>query len=112
MAKMYAKILTVEAAVPVAFRSLQAARLPLQTCQGFAYNASSLLDVFVAVSRGNKCGLELRRRKIDAALETRVKKLREFFGIAALRGFQIEDRTTGENETKHRTDAMQGELLS
>jgi hypothetical protein len=87
------------------------ARLPLQFCQCLADDASSLLDVFVAVSGRNECGLELRRRKINAALETGMKKLREFLGVATLSGFQIEDWTAGEKEAKHRTDAVKCESL-
>ena len=40
-----------------------------------------------------------------------MEKLREFLGVAALRGFEIENRTAGEKEAEHRTDAVEYEFL-
>src|ERR1700730_10656754 len=58
----------------------------------------------------NKAGFELRRCEVDAAFQTSVEKFRERLQIAALRAGKIDNRSTREEETKHRTNAMKGDV--
>ena len=51
--------------------------------------------------RGNESGLELRRRKINAALQASMKKFRKHFQIAPLRAGKIDNRPSGKEQTKH-----------
>ena len=53
-----------------------------------------------------KAGLKLRRRKINARVETVIEETSNFGAIASLRAGQIGHWTGGEKEAKHRADPM------
>ena len=55
---------------------------------------------------GDEASLKLRRREIDAALQTRVKKTAKRFQIASLRAREIDDRRVGKEQTKHRAEPV------
>ena len=56
------------------------------------------LDIIRRVRRGDEASLKLRRREIDAALQTSVKKSRERFQIASLRAGEIDNRRGAKNK--------------
>jgi len=79
----------------------KANRFLLQDCQRFTHHCAGALDVFPRVRCGNKSGLELRRRKINAALQASMEKLRKHFQVAPLRTGKIDNRSRGKKQTKH-----------
>src|SRR5256714_3078086 len=78
----------------------------------FTYDLRSTFDVFHRMSRRQESGFELRRGKVNAAIETGLEEAGEFFRVASLGAGQIRHRFRREKETEHRTDAMKdpGEL--
>ena len=72
----------------------------LQLCQSFAHNSARAPKVFRCVRCGNESGLELRRCKINAALQTTVEKSGEHLQIASLRACEIMNWFCGKEQTK------------
>src|SRR5207248_11137329 len=92
-------------AIPVAFH-----RIPLQIYQRFADDSRCTCDVLGRVRRRNKSSLKLRRREINAALQTSVEKLGEHFQVTSLRTRQINDRTRAKEDTKHRAEPVKRDV--
>src|SRR5262249_51285638 len=82
----------------------------LQLRQYFTHDSARALDVSGRVRRGDEAGFKLRRRKIDAAFQTSVKKTGEYFQIASLRVGEIDDRRGSKEQTKHRTEPVKGDV--
>src|SRR6266478_3861310 len=80
-------------------------RQPLQQ-KTFADDRCGTFDIVGTMSRGKEPGFELRRRKINAAIETGLEEPREFFRIASFRTGQIGHWFRGEKETEHGTNAV------
>jgi hypothetical protein len=52
----------------------------------------------------------LRRREIDSALQTSLKEAGEHFQIASLCAGEIDNRRGSEEQTKHRTEPVKGDV--
>ena len=79
-------------------------------CQCFTHDSARALDVSGRVRRGDEASLKLRRREINAALQTSVKKTGEHFQIASLRAGEIDNRRGSKEQTKHRTEPVKGDV--
>ena len=75
-------------------------RPPLQG-KTFAHDSRGEVQIGVAMREGEKSSFELRRRKVNPALETRSEIPGEFFLVTALRAGQIDDRIRREEKAKH-----------
>ena len=80
-----------------------------------AFNASRTtapvsLDVSDRMRRRDEASLKLRRREINTALQTSVKKPGEHFQIASLRAGEIDNRRRSKEQTKHRTEPVKGDV--
>src|SRR5262249_3285626 len=62
------------------------------------------------MSCGEEASLKLRRRKIDAALQTIVKETSEHLQIASLRTCEIDNRRGSKEQTKHRAEPMKSDV--
>ena len=89
-------------------RGKRLARYSARQC--FTHDSARALDVSDCVRRGDEAGLELRRREIDAALQTSVKKAGEHFQIASLRAGEIDNRRGSKEQTKHRTEPVKRDV--
>src|SRR2546423_2304416 len=83
----------------------------LQT-KTFTYDLRCTFNVVSRMSRRQESSFELRRGKVNAAIETGLEEAGEFFRVASLGAGQIRRRFRREKETEHRTDAVKdpGEL--
>ena len=77
------------------------AELPLH-----AASFNGPIDIGFRMGRGNKGGLKLRRRQIDALLQHRMEESVESLRVARLRRFEIEDVAIREEHREHRSDAI------
>src|SRR5437763_15359355 len=80
----------------------------LQLCQRFTHDSARALDICQRVRRRDEASFKLRRREIDAALQTSVKEPAEHFQIASLRAGKTDNRRGTKEQTKHRTEPVEG----
>ena len=93
---------------PSAFAGEHACCLQLRQC--FTHDSARALDVSHCVRCGDEASFKLRRREIDAAFQTSVKKTGEHFQIASLRAGEIDNRRGSKEQTKHRTEPVKGDV--
>ena len=82
----------------------------LETGQDITHDSTCALDLSRRVRCGDETGLKLRRREINASLQTGLKKACEHFQIASLRFGEIEYWRGSKEQTKHRAEPVKGDV--
>src|SRR5206468_1277503 len=88
---------------------------PLNSGCGFpsevGYGPASVCDVVGRMCDGEKGGFELRRRKVNTAVQEEVKETPELRGVRLFRFFVVPDGLVREEDSRHGADALDWEAV-